>query len=130
MNTLFDSAGLAIVAYAEVLADGTSPSVNSGIGTAKVANTTGQYAITLPSGKTQGPAVAGQYPRDLIFVQPLGALTGTPASSKVDPTNVANSDGSGTFNVGLYNGSTLADGAFAIVIFRTVLPTPSSGGPT
>ena len=37
MNSLFDSAGLAIVAYAEVAADGTSTVNNSGVTTTKTA---------------------------------------------------------------------------------------------
>jgi hypothetical protein len=127
MNTLFDSAGLAIVAYAEVLANGTSPSLNSGIGTAKVPNTTGQYAITLPSGKVQGPAVAGQYPRDLVIVNPIG-LSATFVTA--DPTNIPNSDGSGTFLVNVYTGGTLADGQFSVLILRTVLPTPAGNTAT
>jgi hypothetical protein len=127
MNTLFDSAGLAIVAYAEVRADGSSPSTNSGIGTSKVPSTTGQYAITLPSGKVQGSATLDQYPRDLVIVNPIGL---NPTTVAADPTNIPNADGSGTFHVNVYSGGTLADGQFSILILRTVLPTPAGNTAT
>ena len=65
-STLFDSAGLAIVAYAQVDgATGSSTSTglaNSGVGTTRLS--TGLYYLTLPTGLTQDLS------RDLIFVQP------------------------------------------------------------
>jgi hypothetical protein len=132
MNTLFDSAGLAIVAYADVLTDGTSPTVNSGIKTAKVPATVGQYTITLPAGTVQSPPAGETAPRDLVFVQPVQTpLNNGILCSKVDPVVTLNSDGSGTFHVAIVDASTFADGAFDILVLRTILPTPSNpSGPT
>lgn len=114
MNSLFDSAGLAIVAYAEVLADGTSPNTNSGITTTKTA--TGRYQLTLPADKAQASA------RDLIFVQPLGVANNTPVTSRVD-------DSSSTVKgVETCNGSSAADSAFSVLILRTII-TPPAGAP-
>jgi hypothetical protein len=112
MNTLFDSAGLAIVAYAEVLADGSSAVTNSGVVTTKIG--TGQYRIVLPSNKTQDNA------RDLIFVTPKAhPLTSSPLSHAVDDTDPANKD------VAIYGGSplaTFADANFSVIILRTIIP--------
>jgi len=131
MNTLFDSAGLAIVAYAEVLGNGTTPAVNSGITVTKATDVVGHYVITLPSGKAQGSSVSGQYPRDLILTQALVTQSPLPVlSAAPDPNTTINADGSGSFNVYTTQGSTLADGAFSLLILRTLLPTPSAGGPT
>jgi hypothetical protein len=108
MNSLFDSAGLAIVAYAEVAADGTSTVNNSGVVTAKTG--TGTYTVTLPADKTQ---VAG---RDLILTQANG--TGFKATT-VSETSAA------IKVVETYTGSTIADGAFTILILRTIVPPPA-----
>jgi hypothetical protein len=111
MNSLFDSAGLAIVAYAEVLADGTSPNTNSGVGTTKTG--TGRYAILLPADKTQAAS------RDLIFVQALGVPNATPVTSKVEDTTP------GVKYIEMTNGSTNADSAFSVLILRTIVPPPA-----
>jgi hypothetical protein len=112
MNALFDSAGLAIVAYAEVLSDGTSPTTNSGVTTTKLG--TGQYRVTLPSGKQQDNA------RDLVFVTPKASpLTSSPLSHAVDDNDPANKD------VAIYGGSplaTFADASFSVLILRTIIP--------
>jgi hypothetical protein len=110
MNSLFDSAGLAIVAYCEVAADGTSAATNSGVATAKTG--TGVYTVTLPSDKTQSAD------RDLIFVQRRGSA-GTPVTSEVDDTNAA------VKTVRLTDGASLADGAFTVLILRTIVPPPA-----
>jgi hypothetical protein len=117
MNTLFDSAGLAIVAYLEVTgSNGTSTNCNSGVTTTKTG--TGQYDIILPSNKLQSS------PRDLIFVEVNGAITSTPYSSKVD-----NADPQ-TKHVGIYGGTapltTFADADFSVVIMRTIVPPPAN----
>lgn len=111
MNSLFDSAGLAIVAYAEVLADGTSPNTNSGVGTTKTA--TGRYAVILPSDKTQNGA------RDLIFVQALGVASTVPVTSRVDDTSAS------VKTIEMCNGTTTADSAFSVLILRTIVPPPA-----
>jgi hypothetical protein len=111
MNTLFDSAGLAIVAYAEVLSDGSSVATNSGVTTTKLG--TGQYRVTLPANKTQDNA-------DLIFVTPKAhPLTSSPLSHAVDDTDPANKD------IAIYGGSplgTFADASFSVIILRTIIP--------
>jgi hypothetical protein len=114
MNTLFDSAGLAIVAYAEVASDGTSTATNSGVVTTKTGS--GQYTVTLPANKTQDGA------RDLIFVTPKGAITSSPLSHSVDDSSAADK------KVAIYGGqplATFADSAFSILILRTIIPPPS-----
>lgn len=116
MQTLFDSAGLAIVAYVEVLADGTSPNTNSGVTTAKTA--TGRYTITLPSDKAQGSN------KDLIFIQPTGVASGVPVTSRVDDTTSQT-----VKSVELTNGTTPTDNAFSAIILRTITPTPA-GAPS
>lgn len=116
MNALFDSAGLAIVAYVSVLADGTSPNTNSGVTTAKTA--TGRYTITLPDGKAQGSA------KDLIFIQPTGVASGVPVTSRVDDTTSTTVKA-----VELTNGTTPTDNAFTALILRTITPTPA-GSPS
>jgi len=112
MNALFDSAGLAIVAYAEVVgSDGTSAACNSGVTTARIVD--GQYTITLPSDKTQVAA------RDLIFVQVNGTST-TPVTAKVDNSDPA------VKVVRITDASTLVASDFSILILRTIVP--NSGG--
>lgn len=115
MNSLFDSAGLAIVAYLEVTGtDGTSANCNSGVTTTKTG--TGQYDIILPAGKLQNS------PRDLIFVEVNGTITSTPYSSKVDNSNAQ------TKHVGIYGGgplTTFADADFSVIILRTIVPPPA-----
>jgi len=114
MNSLFDSAGLAIVAYAEVAADGTSTSTNSGVITARTG--AGQYTVTLPANKQQNNA------RDLIFVTPKGTIDSTPFSHKVDDADAA------VKQVAIYGGqplATFADSAFSVLILRTIVPPPT-----
>jgi hypothetical protein len=108
MNSLFDSAGLAIVAYAEVAADGSSTVNNSGVTTTKTA--TGTYNVILPSDKTQ------QIGRDLIFVQANGTGAQTATVSETDAAKKV---------VERYAGGTIADGAFTVLILRTIVPPPA-----
>ncbi len=117
MQTLYDLAGLAVVAYAEVLADGTSPNVNSGVATARTA--AGQYTVTLPAGKLQSGV------RDLMFVTPKGTITSTPFSHKVDDSDPA------IKRVAIYGGqplATFADSDFSVLIVRSIV-TPPAGSP-
>jgi len=115
MNSLFDSAALAIVAYAEVASDGTSTDTNSGVTTTKTG--TGQYTVYLPVGKQQSGS------RDLMFVTPKGAIDSTPYSHKVDDSDMA------AKKVAIYGGSplaTFADSAFSVLILRTTITPPTS----
>lgn len=107
MNPLFDSAGLAIVAYVEVSATGTSTDNNSGVTTSHVS--TGIYSVTLPTNKVQ---VVG---RDLFIVEPLGSV---PLMHAVDEVSAAQK------NVTLSNGMTFVDGTFNVIILRTIVPPP------
>ena len=117
MNALFDSAALAIVAYAEVDgATGASTETNSGLVTTKLGGLTGRYAVALPT------ALAQQANRDLIFVQAKSTAVG-PVMSSVDDS------GNATKVVSFGNGSTTAvDTSFSILILRTVI-TPPVGSP-
>jgi hypothetical protein len=117
MQTLYDIAGLAVVAYAEVLADGTSPNVNSGVTTARTG--LGLYTVTLPAGKLQSGS------RDLMFVTPKGTLSPMPYSHKIDDSDPA------IKRVAIYGGApltTYADSEFSVLILRTIL-TPPTGSP-
>lgn len=133
MQTLYDSAGMAIVAYGEVLADGTSPNQNSGVTTARVG--LGQYTITLPdnvaSGSTSTRNQAQSSPADSLHVTPQanpgGPLTSTPLSHAVDDSDPV------VKKVAIYGGSplaTFADAAFKFILFRTIVTPPKTTPPT
>jgi hypothetical protein len=115
MNSLFDSAGLAIVAYAEVIgANGaTSTSVNSGVTTSKIG--TGQYNVALAT------AIPQMGYRDLIFVQPKMAsgvsVGGVVLSATVNDDDPINKK----VNIGSPSASTV-DSDFSILVLRTILP--------
>lgn len=108
-STLFDSAGLAVVAFAEVVgATGASVDLNSGVTTTRTA--AGTYTLTLPSNLGQSNT------KDLIFVQTLG--TGTaPLTAKVSTASTAT-----VKTVYVSDATTLADGDFSILILRTINP--------
>ena len=108
MNPLFDSAGLAIVAYADVAADGTSTVTNSGVTTTKTA--TGTYNVILPADKTQNNAP------DLFVVTPKGSVQ---RSANVNDATDA------IKTAQMYSGGSLADGEFDIIILRTIVPPPA-----
>ena len=118
MQTLYDIAGLAVVAYGEVLADGTSPNMNSGVTTARTG--AGQYTVTLPDNMRQSGI------RDLMVVTPKQVSTDpTPVSHSIDDTSAA------IKRVSIYRGAPLAtfgDAEFSFIIFRTIL-TPPTGSP-
>jgi hypothetical protein len=112
----FDSANVALVAYAEVFGDtGASTGTNSGITTTRTS--LGRYVAILPSGLTQSGY------RDLIFVQPKlasgVALNGLVRSAKViddlDATKV----------IEIVSATTAVDCDFSIMIWRTQVPPPS-----
>lgn len=115
----FDTAGLAVVAYAEVIgATGASTNTNSGVTTTRIS--TGQYSLTLPANQQQSGS------RDLIFVTPKGAITSEPYTHKVDDTTSV-----ATKYIAIYGGSPLtsyADSDFSVLILRTTI-TPPAGAP-
>lgn len=129
MQTLYDSAGMAIVAYGEVLADGTSPYQNSGVITARVG--VGQYTITLPTTIVSGSRNQAQSsPADSLMISPKSnpnPLTSTPLSHAVDDSDPA------VKKVAIYAGSplaTFADSAFNFILFRTIVTPPQTTPPT
>ena len=123
MQTLYDSAGMAIVAYGHVLADGTSPSQNSGVITGRTG--IGQYTITLPTSIVSGGAkqLAQSDPCDSIVVTPMAPATGVPLSHSVDNSDAV------VKKVAIYGQSPLAtfvDCAFSFIIFRTIVTPPAN----
>jgi hypothetical protein len=122
-STLFDSAGLAIVAYVQV--DGTDGSsnstalANSGVTTTKVPGHTGDYLIQLSTALGQDPS------RDLIFVQPTLStaidLVYPPAAIVVDGDDYTKEVLIGTYNA-VTHGTTALDCDFNVLILRTILP--------
>ena len=115
-STLFDSAGLAIVAYAQVNgADGSSENTtnkaNSGIYTTKLG--AGHYLVQMSTALGQDPS------RDLIFVQPTSTTSvafNIPGSIVVDGND---------YNKEVFLGTpttTAIDCNFNILVLRTILP--------
>ena len=124
-STLFDSAGLAIVAYVQVNGkDGSSSSTllaNSGVTTTKVPFTKGDDLIQLSTAVGQDPA------RDLIFVQPTIRSFDTVAPPLVIPyppsTIVKDLDVNDFVKeVLIGDGTTALDCDFNVLILRTILP--------
>lgn len=119
-STLFDSAGLAIVAYAQVdgatgQSEGTTSLANSGVYTTRTA--TGVYDVYLPTNLTQDLS------QDLIFVQPkittaLPQANGGPTVADV----LELSAGVKEVQMFAVDISTAVDADFDILILRTVLP--------
>jgi hypothetical protein len=128
MQTLYDSAGMAIVAYGEVLADGTSPNQNSGVLTARTGP--GQYTITLPTNIVAGGAknLAQSGSCDSLIISPkVIPATGVPVSHSVDDSDPA------VKRVAIYGGSplqTFASCAFNFILFRTIVTPPQTIPPT
>ncbi len=126
-STLFDSAGLAFVAYVQV--DGatgsTNPTVtglaNSGVTTTRI--TTGLYQFFLPTGLAQS------YTKDLIFVQPKAIPTTTAIRAGQKPVaDVLESDSTPFTKtvsfIGVSNTllATAIDTDFDVLVLRTILP--------
>lgn len=120
----FSTANLAVVAYALVRADGTSPEINSGVGTTRLgAPGSGYYGIILPGEPSQqevlqqgqGNPITG-FRHDLIFVCPINGGTlkvGTGYTGEFVRT------------VQMENNAGGLDSDFAVVILRTTIPTPT-----
>jgi hypothetical protein len=122
-SALFDSAGLAIVAYVQVAgATGVSVSTalaNSGVSTTKIS--TGLYQVFLPTGLTQDAS------RDLIIVQPKAVPSTT--AIQLGCAIVANVvEESATVKqvklTGVGGGllTTSVDSDFNVIVLRTILP--------
>ena len=122
-STLFDSAGLAIVAYAQVDgATGNSVSTalaNSGVSTTRIS--TGLYQLTLPTALTQDPS------RDLIVIQAKSVPTTTAIRAGLKPIpdlcelsaqvkQISMIGVSGTL------ATTAIDSDFNVIVLRTILP--------
>jgi Tfp pilus assembly protein PilW len=117
-STLFDAAGLAIVAYAQVDgATGTSNSTslaNSGVTVSKIS--TGAYSVLMPTALQQDLA------RDLIFVQPklTTALLAVGVRSPV--VFEVNAQEKHVVIYGGAGGTTPLDSDFNLLVLRTILP--------
>ena len=118
----FDSANVAVVAYAEVVgADGNSTATNSGVLTTRLSQ--GRYAVAFITslGQTQ------RSDRDLIFVQPKSTLLSIPiglarcarVKDDYEATKIVEivDPVAGT--------ATCVDSDFSILILRTQIPPPT-----
>ena len=119
MNALFDSAALAIVAYAHVDGDtGASTVTNSGVLTSKSTTLAGRYTVALQTAMSQANC------KDFVLVQPT-AFTGPSDSGYVNPiASLVIDSQSTTKQISLGVGSTAVDCSFSIIILRTTIPTP------
>ena len=119
MNALFDSAALAIVAYAHVDGQtGASTVTNSGVLTSKSTTLAGQYTVALQTAMSQANC------KDFVLVQPT-AFTGPSDSGYVNPiASLVIDSQSTTKQISLGVGSTAVDCSFSIIILRTTIPTP------
>ena len=120
MNALFDSAALAIVAYAHVDgATGASTVTNSGVTTTKLGGPgTGSYSVALQTAMSQANC------KDFVLVQPT-AFTGPADGGYTQPIGSLVLDSQLTTKTVLLGvGSTTVDCSFSIIILRTTIPTP------
>ena len=119
MNALFDSAALAIVAYAHVDgATGASTVTNSGVITTKLGGPgTGSYSVALQTAMSQANC------KDFVLVQPT-AFTGLELDTAYPPASLVLDEQLTTKQVLLGNGTTSVDCSFSIIILRTTIPTP------
>ena len=115
MNALFDSAALAIVAYAQVDGKtGYSTCTNSGVFTKKIGK--GRYIVALQTAQAQAAD------RNLIFVQPMTTKTSAQPASSVVLDGLA-----ATKEILFSNGTSAMDTSFGILILRTTI-VPATGG--
>jgi hypothetical protein len=115
-STLFDSAGLAVVAYAQVngatgASENTSGLANSGVYTTKLSP--GLYLVQMSTALGQDPS------RDLIFVQPTTKSTPTVRPSVIV---VDVDDYNKQVSLGDAIGTTAIDCNFDVLVLRTILP--------
>lgn len=124
-STLFDSAGLAIVAYAQVdgatgQSAGTTAFANSGVYTTRTA--TGVYDVYLPTGLTQDSS------RDLIFVQPkttpktTAIRLGYRVSADLFEVDATRKQVQTVGIGGVVAATTAIDSDFDVLVLRTTLP--------
>jgi hypothetical protein len=119
MNALFDTAALAIVAYAKVDGHtGASTKTNSGgVKTAKRLG--GGYYVSLSPSLTQDPT------RDLILIQATAKSPPAPADLAA-PIVIDQQNATKIVMFGL--ATTIVDSDFTVIIFRTTI-TPPTGAP-
>ena len=118
-----NTAPIAFIAYAQIMGvDGTSPLLNSGVATAKVA--TGHFTVTLPTNPIGQQLSIASPPGDLIFVQPIGSYPVAYAAVD-DDTNPAGK------HIYLGNETTSAiDADFNVLICRSLnIPVYVAGVP-
>ena len=111
----FDQHGLAVIAYAQVKADGTTPGLNSGLVITNPAN--GIYQCVLPA--EEDPE------RTLIFIQPFidGIIGGIMISKYAFGTANGGPDAGRTIEVQFTNAAgVFTDHAFNLLVLRSVVP--------
>lgn len=115
-HNYYDTAGMAFVAYAEILADGTSPNMNSGVVTALVG--LGQYTLTLPANLGQADN------RMQMVISPKShPLSGVPVCYEVDDTDPL------IKRISMFAGTptmTLSNHAFNVLVLRTITQPPAN----
>ena len=117
----FSTANLAVVAYALVKSDGTSPEMNSGVTTTKLG--TGAYEITLPGKEAaQENLQQGQGNPSTGFRQDLILACATRGGPLMVSTNDMNEFVKSVF---FADSRGAADSDFAFVILRSTLPVPT-----
>jgi len=125
---LFSGTNIATVAYVEVLSDGTSPNVNSGVETAHP--NPGEYTVTLPANDAQ-PSVASSPSSGgggaMYIVCPKGS---TPCSFAVEdtasppPAGVANGR---VKTIRFESGGSPFDTDFDFIVLRPTITAPAGG---
>ena len=114
----FSQAQLAVVAYAQVNGDGTSPLCNSGIATTRLG--AGTYQLGLPVGSQNQLGLGQLVATDLVTVTPLSAST-TPTTPLMVMV-VNNGDTNNKLVLFGSSATTAVDTSFSVIIYRSLIP--------
>ena len=114
----FSQAHLAVVAYAQVNGDGTSPLCNSGIATTRLG--AGTYQLGLPVGSQNQLGLGQLAATDLVVVTPLSATT-TPTTPLMVMV-VNNTDTNNKLVLFGSSATTAVDTSFSVIIYRSLIP--------
>ncbi len=111
----YDSAGLAVVGYAQVRADASTPDCNSGLTITKTG--TGSYSLQLPPVGSDTQTLQQDNSRILISAIPIDSIPGSlrVINSAPNVRTIVFTDPDGG----------LADAAFHLIVFRTLVPPPA-----
>jgi hypothetical protein len=115
----FSQAQLAVVAYAQVNGDGTSPLCNSGIATTKLG--VGTFQLGLPVGSQNQLGLGQLAATDLVVVTPLSATT-TPTTITLMVMVVNNTDTNNKLVLFGSSATTAVDTSFSVIIYRSLIP--------